>query len=100
MHNRKSFLAAALAMLSTPLAAASDFMLRAPATPPPQSRNRSGKPKARKAKARGRNRFRWFQGRCVPQGERECARRRGGQDWADFKAADRVRRGLPAMKDG
>lgn len=30
------------------------------------------------------------------QGKRECARRRGGQDWADWKSADRVSRGLPA----
>lgn len=29
------------------------------------------------------------------QGARECARRRGGDDWAQFKARDRVRRGLP-----
>lgn len=29
------------------------------------------------------------------QGARECARRRGGADWAQFRAADRVRRGLP-----
>ena len=30
------------------------------------------------------------------QGKRECARRRGGKDWADWLAADRVARGLPA----
>ena len=30
----------------------------------------------------------------IKQGARECARRQGGQAWADFKAADRVRRGL------
>jgi hypothetical protein len=32
------------------------------------------------------------------QGERECARRRGGRDWEAYKAADRVRRGLAAAK--
>ncbi len=29
------------------------------------------------------------------QGERECYRRRGGADWAQYKAYDRMRRGLP-----
>lgn len=29
------------------------------------------------------------------QGKRECARRSGGQEWLNFKAADRIRRGLP-----
>lgn len=29
------------------------------------------------------------------QGPRECARRRGGDDWLNHKAADRIRRGLP-----
>lgn len=29
------------------------------------------------------------------QGAREMARRRGGMDWDRFKAADRIRRGLP-----
>lgn len=29
------------------------------------------------------------------QSARECARRRGGQNWRDYKAVDRVRRGLP-----
>lgn len=32
----------------------------------------------------------------IKQGARECARRKGGQTWAEFKAADRVRRGLPS----
>lgn len=36
-------------------------------------------------------------GNSVPhQSKRECARRRGGKDWADWKSADRVSRGLPA----
>lgn len=59
-------------------------------------------PKLKSAGA-GPERRRWFYrvGGWKPhQGPRECARRRGGQDWADFKAADRVRRGLPAMKEG
>jgi len=35
-------------------------------------------------------------GNSVPyQGKRECVRRRGGQDWANFRAADRAWRGLP-----
>jgi hypothetical protein len=35
-------------------------------------------------------------GNNVPhQGRRECARRRGGQDWDTFRASDRIRRGLP-----
>ena len=56
-----------------------------------------------KSAAYGPERRRWFYNAsgCKPhQGPRECARRRGGQDWADYKAADRVRRGLPAMKEG
>jgi len=31
----------------------------------------------------------------IKQGARECARRQGGQAWADFRASDRIRRGLP-----
>jgi hypothetical protein len=60
-------------------------------------------PRLLKSAGAGPERRRWFYraGGCKPhQGPRECARRRGGQDWADFKAADRVRRGLPAMKEG
>jgi hypothetical protein len=35
-------------------------------------------------------------GRYRPhQGERERARRRGGIEWAEFRARDRIRRGLP-----
>ena len=30
----------------------------------------------------------------IKQGARECARRQGGQVWAEFKAMDRRRRGL------
>lgn len=30
----------------------------------------------------------------IKQGARECARRQGGQVWAEFKAADRIRRGV------
>lgn len=30
----------------------------------------------------------------IKQGARECARRQGGQVWAEFKAADRLRRGI------
>lgn len=44
-----------------------------------------GKTKGR----RGGNRFK------PHQGAREMARRRGGQDWNEAKAADRIRRGLP-----
>lgn len=32
------------------------------------------------------------------QSMRECARRRGGREWANFKAIDRARRGLPAYE--
>lgn len=47
------------------------------------------------AKRQANKKIRW--GNSVPhQGKRECARRRGGQDWADRLAADRVERGLPA----
>lgn len=47
------------------------------------------------AKRQATKKTRW--GNSVPhQGKRECARRRGGQDWADQLAADRVARGLPA----
>ncbi len=31
-------------------------------------------------------------------GARECARRRGNPDWRQFRADDRVRRGLPAWR--
>lgn len=35
-------------------------------------------------------------GNCNPhQGARECARRRGGQEWMNYRAADRISRGLP-----
>lgn len=38
----------------------------------------------------------WGRSKYMPhQGKRECARRRGGDDWANFKARDRIRRGLP-----
>lgn len=42
-------------------------------------------------------RIRKFQpfARYFEQGARECARRQGGQAWAEFKSGDRMRRGLP-----
>lgn len=45
------------------------------------------------AKRQATKKTRW--GNSVPhQGKRECARRRGGQDWANFRTADRAWRGL------
>lgn len=37
-------------------------------------------------------------GHIPHQGTRECLRRVGGEAWARFKEADRVRRGLPPHK--
>lgn len=54
-------------------------------------RDRPGPPTA---KRQAHKKIRW--GNNVPhQGKRECARRRGGQDWLNFRAADRISRGLP-----
>lgn len=53
----------------------------------------SGERLARPAPKRYGGRF----GPYMPhQSMRECARRRGGVEWAQFKAVDRARRGLPA----
>lgn len=38
----------------------------------------------------------WSNAKMSGKGARECARRRGGNDWANFKAIDRARRGMPA----
>lgn len=46
------------------------------------------------AKRQATKKTRW--GNSVPHhGKRECARRRGGQDWVNFRSADRAWRGLP-----
>jgi hypothetical protein len=59
--------------------------------PEPRKKGKSGI--TRRLFARGYNRY-----AKVPQGERECVRRIGGQAYEEFKARDRVRRGLPAQK--
>lgn len=91
MHNRRlPLVAALLAGLSTSGGhAAGELVLRPPHQPPATRQRKSSKPKKRRARAYSTNRM------PNRQGERECARRRGGQDWAEFKALDRIRRGLP-----
>lgn len=87
MHNSKNRLIFSAIMAGLCSAFGADYGAR---TIIPQSRAvRPHKPARR----------RWFAGNrssnIAHQGARECARRRGGQDWLDFRAADRVRRGLP-----
>ena len=76
--------------LSTLLVALAGSASLAP--PPVFVQARPGPPPA---KRQANKKIRW--GNSVPhQGYRECARRRGGKDWADWLAVDRVERGLPA----
>ena len=83
MHTRRS-LAAALGLLAAGVAVEAPPVLTV--------RGYSHLPQH---KRQAFKKIRW--GNSVPhQGYRECARRRGGKDWADQLAADRVARGLPA----
>ena len=83
MHTRR-FLAAALGLLAAGVAVEAPPVL--------EVRGYSHLPQH---KRQANKKIRW--GNSVPhQGKRECARRRGGKDWADWLAADRVARGLPA----
>ena len=95
MHNRKNFLAAmivsGLAAVGIPVAIGSRDHTAAPAP-----RRRGSGP----MEAIRRGRIAPHRSRYQPhESTRECARRVGGKTWAAFKAADRVRRGLPANKE-
>lgn len=82
MHTRR-FLAAALGLLAAGVAVEAPPVLTV--------RGYSHLPQH---KRQAFKKIRW--GNSVPhQGKRECARRRGGQDWLNFRAADRISRGLP-----
>ena len=89
MHNTsRSILLAAITklMLSAPQTPGADFKPKLPLSAPqtPGADFKPKLPRIRPPKYYGPH-----------QGARECARRRGGEDWAKFRAADRVRRGLP-----
>lgn len=59
----------------------------------PLHQRRLQRQQARRQSAQRRG---WSNAAMSGKGARECARRRGGEDWANFKAIDRARRGLPA----
>ena len=82
IRNRLSLSALLVALAGDALMGPPSVVIRDRPSPPPTKRQAHKK-------------MRWAHN--VPhQGKRECARRRGGHAWAQVKAADRARRGLPA----
>jgi hypothetical protein len=82
--------------LASLFAAAFDHLIvRSPNAMASKEERRRERQQARSRHYAGRNRN---NARMSGLGMRECARRVGGEDWANFKAIDRARRGLAPLE--